>query len=873
MSLPEDADRQLDSIKTEMDAQTKLDRIMAFGAGMKEPVLTPEQRQIELKNYMLPEEMERLPTGMTPAEAVTRYVNEQLYKEDVKAKISKTLETPLAEFRAKTGIQTEVDPAAIATLLETPEYIQLADEIVKKMEFNIHGGEREEIMRGNERIVGLMNQHADEPAVVAALQQELDANNRILNPIKEGYEATVKYDPEVAAALEGVIPESELATFRKRLEVNREVSDATPYLYAYLREQEKAGVPASTVRVKKSFIVQEMERYGWVEEAVPGSETSNLDDAKITMSNLTSMAEPGVKYHIDYDTLADGTRRYRVDKKTNSFRSMIDNKDFIVPDADKQMDLAAYAEELGVDPLELMDAKNLQEAVFKESKRGIADGVVEFSERYQARQRAVIASLRPGVGTKGLKVEKTEKLKQQMMVLFEATFVNPSSMPHMPKIVIPKRKGNIPYKTESGLPYFEVKMPEKVDILIDIMEKAGVPFDFTKANKTADVKRAVEHIYEVMMPALQGDPLLQRYAGKIDAMTRAVNEAGPGETPEYAYTVETTKDFIAKAKILGRKVDMSVAQDNIGLRDMMIQRYGKQKGMNKYDEFLRKGSGTAEGFYDKDEKHIVLVAENIFPKAHEITYEQAVHRVLWHESAGHFGLQQMLGNEYNAVLRRVLNAMPDETRRTIAELYTKGDKNHPIVAAEYMARMSEEDPRLGLLQTFYGELRALARKVGKEMTLTDLDMRLLAKKSRDYLFKSSGIHRPGVSTDDFQETSMSPEPNPLKPSYSLAQRYLSPSDPLAGLPSAYDVARNGAMHRGLDETEANNQASRGMGSIQSGDAISSFRWAEKEFVADSPLVGNHMTIKRSPSPRETMSRMIQAKTLHDGFARSLKWTI
>lgn len=150
-------------------------------------------------------------------------------------------------------------------------------------------------------------------------------------------------------------------------------------------------------------------------------------------------------------------------------------------------------------------------------------------------------------------------------------------------------------------------------------------------------------------------------------------------------------------------------------------------------------SKYAAGAYHAQSGNVYLVAWNI-------ASPDVAQQVLLHEIIGHYGVEALLGEQFDKVLERVQqiahatgevtgDEVPGDpnypTMESVAKLY--GDRPKREQAQEVLARMAETNSRATLLEAIYMQIRAALRKLGINLKLTNDDLRNLVIKAAQRL--------------------------------------------------------------------------------------------------------------------------------------------
>jgi len=138
---------------------------------------------------------------------------------------------------------------------------------------------------------------------------------------------------------------------------------------------------------------------------------------------------------------------------------------------------------------------------------------------------------------------------------------------------------------------------------------------------------------------------------------------------------------------------------------------------------------NVEGAFDTDNDTIYLVAENLL----SLTRAQ---EVLFHETIGHYGLEKMLGDEFDKILTLIYRNIGADGLRKIAEEYSLDLSNAEdlkLALKEYLARFSEKVTDMSLLDKIISKIREFLRKIFPYLKFSFIEIKNLIKKSRDFV--------------------------------------------------------------------------------------------------------------------------------------------
>jgi GGDEF domain-containing protein/uncharacterized protein YidB (DUF937 family) len=134
------------------------------------------------------------------------------------------------------------------------------------------------------------------------------------------------------------------------------------------------------------------------------------------------------------------------------------------------------------------------------------------------------------------------------------------------------------------------------------------------------------------------------------------------------------------------------------------------------DRQLSQGAqGQPEGFFDADKVYVV---------ASEMGNADDVHRVVFHETLGHFGLQGTFGNALNDVLDKLYELRRADVLKKAKQygLDFTNQKDRRIAAEEVLAEMAQNNPQIGFVKRAIAAIRQWLRDNGFSLKLSDNDI-------------------------------------------------------------------------------------------------------------------------------------------------------
>jgi hypothetical protein len=797
-----------------------------------------EQRQLGLNN-------------VTPQEAVTRAINVLAGKVDKMA----------ANKKSEESGQDSIDPVLRAAIEGLPlPYQERAASFIRKYglsELEGQGLDLDPQMR--EGLLNRMRTLSDRTTdadVKSAIDQEIEYFQQ---PRDESY------DPDLATLLEDYQPYLELGggSAQGTAKKDRDISDATNLVYAEVFSQFQRGVAPQDIKLSPGLIISRIKTQGVATDLVPsmkyneatgdwelGRLASKQEAEAFVLKLATDNPDPAVRYQIIQQHTTEGGREvayFQVRKRENLLQRIVEGYN---------PDNTAIFRNLGKEgsPADLGDMD-----------------LMEFYDNYGARGDTPLSNK----GIRGGQQFLADTLHARGMAIADMLPDNAYAPAHRD---MAKDRLKVLLELERNREVFRVDKKGKLkDIDHKTIQEAwsqagGLEIVSTReSDLPRTIRLKVESLMKTFSQAASQDPIMSRLNKNLSEFAQWAREAGPGESPEFFAARRVVTEAATRLQELHKNIGMVVLQD---IRDL--------RGHNKalYDEAIRKG-GTAEGYFDKARQEVVLIANNVRQKSGEITLADSMARVLWHEGAGHFGMEKMLGNEYNAIMRGVLRKIDDGARKSIMDTYGLKDPNDLLIAEEYLAIKAETDPGLSLLGETVGALRSYARAFGKfpfgrdpqklgetGYKLTDNDILYTVKKSRDFTLGKRGLI-PGGTVADTQTNTMGDEPSGFgvlgKSDYfSLPAQKLTTTK----LADAYNFVASRGLDRGLSPEESNRHAENVVGMLTQRPDSTTMIAQGNGLTMASPLSGRAF-FKRSKQFQDSMIRAQETAFLHSSFARAI----
>lgn len=256
--------------------------------------------------------------------------------------------------------------------------------------------------------------------------------------------------------------------------------------------------------------------------------------------------------------------------------------------------------------------------------------------------------------------------------------------------------------------------------------------------------------------------------------SRGSEESGRGRQADNPVSSKGVADKTAPANA---GVSVSAPSESVRRIQTVVERFKSQfKGAAALD--IRVVSTTfdiparfrpspfAEGVFHDDAGLVYLVTMNLRNPLGVLS-ENRAWQVLLHESVGHYGLSQMMGDKFGGILKAVKQAT--QAGRQVSETQSNplqpGDKDYTTweavklrypdasdseVAQEVLARMSETDPGSSIVGYAVATVRQWVRDVARAMGVNVI---VSTSELRDLVAKASGYMRRGDNLAEEHEPS------------------------------------------------------------------------------------------------------------------------
>lgn len=134
------------------------------------------------------------------------------------------------------------------------------------------------------------------------------------------------------------------------------------------------------------------------------------------------------------------------------------------------------------------------------------------------------------------------------------------------------------------------------------------------------------------------------------------------------------------------------------------------------------------GWYDIPSRTVYVYAPNVAD-------ENEAKRTILHETVGHKGLRQLIGErDYDSEMARLFGLLPKKERDAVADRASRRyDGDVSVAMDEYLAEKAELDEKPSWWEKAVSSVRDMLRKIGIDVKLTDNDVKYLLWRSRQGL--------------------------------------------------------------------------------------------------------------------------------------------
>jgi len=845
---------QLAEAKQALDAREALLRYqdtvkLATGRG-----LSKEEVVGNVKSFLNSWEESTELLKVSPQEAVTRALNK--LAGDVEQKITNAKAMENLSMEQQLALQTIRENPLKAAELLTPEWAAKVNQFIRSRAFRPleEGGEgntQNELAARQKDLESLRDSSTD-PDIRAAVQQQIDYI---------GKRPDENYDRELANLVETYEPYQQLSGqgVGKNVQVRNDISDVTEKAYAYAFKLMNEGKTPDSFQPSMMVLLSDVRREGVVSEQVPilvKDPEGNFMETPDTVKDPAAVREyfehlkatnedPAVSYRLTTNASREGgaVSRYPVIiKTTNKYRGLVENASADVRAGESATEGVFREGEGGEDFMELYNrVDEVAEEARGSSRPGVSGGVDVLMDTIFARRRALMDFFRPESVNKAHR----DLAKERLAVLLEAET--------KPDFWRKNRKGEKVVNHE----FVQEALRQAGGLEIPVASVGDAP-------KVVPVK--VKAILDAFNNLAANDPMMMKLTQQFRLYQDWQQNAPRGVDPDYYAGSKAVTGVVSKMKNLYPNVDVMYVPNLRELRMMDSE---------AHQQIMKQG-GYPEGYYDSKKKRIVIIHENLVPRSNELNAVDAAMRVMWHEGAGHYGMETMLGGEYNAVMRRVLRSIPDAERESIAALYGLKDKTDLLIAMEYVARKAESDPNMGLLSSLGAELRNLSRKIGRFLgneetgfVMADNEIMNLVKQGRNFVLNKRGLlsgSNYGIVSGPLEEPPNSFDGVKQSKYFSIPPTAKKYSDTTPR--GAWDFLLQHGERRGLG-AESSQFATDAVEMLSKRPDTLAFQVDKTDLYTQSPL-GGMIKIKTSRSPIDNLVRAQEAQYLHSSFAKALE---
>ncbi len=214
----------------------------------------------------------------------------------------------------------------------------------------------------------------------------------------------------------------------------------------------------------------------------------------------------------------------------------------------------------------------------------------------------------------------------------------------------------------------------------------------------------------------------------LGGLFRTTNKAGPGMKGE------TIAKIVNKMSGDWTKMpEVEILADETGLPDRIYQQAVAQNKL-----------GKIPGLYDPVTKKVYLIAANLKDDADVVL-------TVTHEVAGHFGLREMLGNQYATTMNDIYNGNDAVRSQADAKMSDDPALSREVAVEEVLADMAESGPNanqkaMNALRRVYYAIKRWLRDTFGLTSVSDAEVRQLVADARRFVKKGVGARGGTVDT-------------------------------------------------------------------------------------------------------------------------------
>ena len=130
-----------------------------------------------------------------------------------------------------------------------------------------------------------------------------------------------------------------------------------------------------------------------------------------------------------------------------------------------------------------------------------------------------------------------------------------------------------------------------------------------------------------------------------------------------------------------------------------------------------------------------IPSRTVYVYAPNVADENEAKRTILHETVGHKGLRQLIGErDYDSEMARLFGLLPKKERDAVADRASRRyDGDVSVAMDEYLAEKAELDEKPSWWEKAVSSVRDMLRKIGIDVKLTDNDVKYLLWRSRQGL--------------------------------------------------------------------------------------------------------------------------------------------
>lgn len=294
---------------------------------------------------------------------------------------------------------------------------------------------------------------------------------------------------------------------------------------------------------------------------------------------------------------------------------------------------------------------------------------------------------------------------------------------------------------QSVLDFIETGIPAEVH-----KDTHGRDFDVMRLYNAIEVDGKVYRVKSTVRKVRQGDKYYTYEVQKMELIEeRGANPNREGESPRNgnnstnsisgAKLLKGVKKTNSNEEILPSDEDIRNDAEIIAEVERESANLGVQVRIARSIDELpddadtrkRAVDGKLKGYYDPRTNEVVLYE----PNAEDANDAK---RTVLHEVVGHKGLRELIGEkEYDAAMVRLLYLLPEDVRMEVLNRAEKHAWDAAIAMDEYLAEKAEQEVTMPWWRRVNAWMRAMFRKRGFDVKLTDADVKYLLWRSRKKL--------------------------------------------------------------------------------------------------------------------------------------------